>query len=586
MTKRTSNARKATPLSMAASAPPSRLADHGRYVFTYGAPLALLSVLALAGVDDDALAVTAVLGALLHWFWRPLATTVLALAMVVAIFAANGFKKTYTGESIIWQDLRYVLPDITDNLGTVIQYVSVHRVVVGLALLVAAAALIRLDARIALRSRRLGLTFSLVLLILYGPQAWEHGQQVAADLIAAQRSVSGFSGHHLRSSIARFIGSLSLETAELKFEPVGSSHFAARLPSPPRPLPAASAPQHRPDIVAVFQESQFHPGQLTDCEGRQDCALQMFERGPYSRQLGPLHVHTVGWGTWNAEFAFMTGTPHTWYTGSGQYSPYTAAPRVQKALGHHLNALGYRTIVVYPTQKGMLNALNAYRSYGVQEFYGAEDLNLSLDWCELSDQTMYDTLERTYRRAREADDRPLFILMLTIFNHGPHGERCAAARNTVRLGDSADTATAKKLTDYLERSREADAASAAFRNKMLASGRSMVFLVAGDHQPSFDGLTRKFPRRPHRPMTEEQALYFTNYQIFSNLGAPPPTAHRELDIMFLSSTMLETAGVPRGPLFSANAALRDLCQGRLDQCPHGPLLDSYRQYLSETGFYR
>ena len=63
---------------------------------------------------------------------------------------------------------------------------------------------------------------------------------------------------------------------------------------------------------------------------------------------GPLRVHTLGWGTWNAEFTLMTGVPHTWFSGGGFYSPYTVAPRIEMALGRHLTALGYRTIGILP----------------------------------------------------------------------------------------------------------------------------------------------------------------------------------------------------------------------------------------------
>lgn len=566
--------------------PTSQVTLAGRHALSYGLPLAVLSALPLLRVDDDALAWAGVAVALLHWFWRPLAATAAVLAVILPLAAANAIKKTYTGETIIWQDLGYVLPGLADNLGTLIQYFD-YGVLVAPVLLAAAAIVAVRFERGAPTSPRLAAGFSALLLLLYAPQALSHAWQVADDLAAARRSVSSFSGHHVRSSVARFIHSLSLPAADLDYQPVGTQHFRRWLPPKGPQEPAAPAGGPFPDIFAVFQESQLHPKQFADCTTHGACAMEMFEPGATSRALGPLHVHTVGWGTWNAEFAFMTGTPHTWYKGAGQYSPYTSAPRVQMALGHHLNALGYRTIVIYPTQKGMLNALNAYRSYGVQEFYGAEDLDLSLDWCRLPDSRMYEVAENVYRQARARDARPVFILLLTIFNHGPHGERCAAPEHTIAAGDPPQVVADKKLADFLARSRQADAASRAFRNKMLAADRDTVILIAGDHQPGFEGLAHRYARRPHRAMAEDAARYFTDYQIFANRPTEQRTVQRELDITFLSSTLLEQAGLPLGPLFTANLTLRDLCQGRLDVCPDAPhLLDSYRQHLSEAGFYR
>jgi hypothetical protein len=86
--------------------------------------------------------------------------------------------------------------------------------------------------------------------------------------------------------------------------------------------------------------------------------MPLYETHRQSTARGPLKVHTHGWGTWNAEFTLMTGIPYFWFGETGFYSAYTTAPRMRMALARHLSALGYRTIGIYPTQKGMLGCVN------------------------------------------------------------------------------------------------------------------------------------------------------------------------------------------------------------------------------------
>jgi hypothetical protein len=236
----------------------------------------------------------------------------------------------------------------------------------------------------------------------------------------------------------------------------------------------------------------------------------------------------------------------------------------------------------------MLNAARAYRNYGIQEFYGAEDLDLSLDWCKIPDQLMYEKLLARYRAAREEDNRPIFMVMLTVFNHGPHGAGCMDPDLARSIGKDANPQRAK-LEDYLHRSRASNLASTAFRDITLALPQPVLLLFAGDHQPSFEGLAASYPRQMHRQMPARDALLFTNYQFLANYDASPAVDHRgqprEMDISFLASTLLELAMLPLGPLFEPNLKLRDLCGGRLDSCSPA-VIESYKANLNQTGFYK
>ncbi len=524
---------------------------------------------------------------LTHWFLSPLTTSVFLLGSGQIIALANAEKIRDTGDAILWQDLLYAVPNFSGNLGTVWQYIGLSGMLVGA---MAAGALLltkAMEKRYLKRSFPIGVGYSAAMLLFYLPATADYLRDVAADMGKFRENAKNFAGNLYTHSFARFLHSATLKPAEFQStggNPALFANLSARLKVA---APAADA-SPAPDIFVILNESQFNPSQIAGCMPKQDCSMALYEDGRNSVLRGPLKVHTHGWGTWNAEFTLMTGVPHFWFGDSGFYSAYTTAPRIQMGLAKHLGSLGYRTIGIYPTQKGMLNAAQAYRRYGIQEFHGAEDLDLSWDWCNIPDRLMYEKLLEKYQLAREEDTRPIFMVMLTVFNHGPHGQRCMDQQLADALGSDTSPQVAK-LKDYLHRSKAADLASAEFRSEILALPRRTLLLFAGDHQPSFEGLASSYPRQMHRLMPVSDTLLFTNYHFFANYeGSTSMHAggrYHELDISFLASTLLELAALPLGRLFQPNIQLRELCGGRLDSCSTA-IVDSYKSNLMQVGFYQ
>jgi hypothetical protein len=535
-------------------------------------------------VDEVVVDFVGVFVGLTHWFSPPLTTSLFLLGVGHLISLANAEKLRDTGDVVLWQDIVYAVPNLFENLGTFGQYVGEKNLFFGSILFGVLVIVLLVERRNILRTLRIGIGFSTILILLYLPGLINYYHTVAADIQLFQTRNSSFPGRLNTSSLARLIYSATLPPPEFQAGSASSDLFLASAPIL-NSLVGRDQSHTPPDIFVVLNESQFDPRQLTACNNRRDCSLSMYSDKQQTMLRGPLHVHTHGWGTWNAEFTLMTGVPYYWFGDQGFYSPYTAAPRISMALGRHLSSLGYRTIGIYPTQKGMLNAAQAYRHYGIQEFFGAEDLGLSLDWCKVPDQLMYDKLIERYRFTRTEDNRPIFMVMLTVFNHGPHGHGCMDTNLRQALGDGA-TDTEIKLEDYLSRSSAADSALASFIKTMLDQPSRILLLFAGDHQPSFEGLASNYLREMHRPMSSSEALMFTNYEFLSNYetGATPQRI-RELDISFLASSLLDLANLPLGTLFESNLKLRELCNGRLDTCPSG-IVESYKANLAQIGFYK
>jgi phosphoglycerol transferase MdoB-like AlkP superfamily enzyme len=330
-----------------------------------------------------------------------------------------------------------------------------------------------------------------------------------------------------------------------------------------------------PDIVQVLEESTFDPSIYTDCNVPQ-CRVALFRPDARTRAHGVLRVHTFGGGTWVSEFAALTGMPQDIFGPGGMYAPYVLAPHVHDALALQLRRLGYLTIGIYPTGADFINGRNAYREYGFDHLYGAEELGLP-EWDE-SDAQMFAAAKRIYDKVRKPG-QPVFLMILTLNQHGPHDhqpmEQLPRRYRNVLRGLAPNVAL--NFDTYLARLHDSDVAMRGLEHDFLDRAEPTVLLHFGDHQPSFNGQIRQLPRTLS-PALQAYKDYLTYYMLKSNIDGPALPSYPMLDIAFLPSMVLQAAGVPTDPYFSAATVLRTRCNGLYSDCAVPGLLDSYHAW--------
>lgn len=342
--------------------------------------------------------------------------------------------------------------------------------------------------------------------------------------------------------------------------------------------PGAARPPY-PDIVEVLEESTFDPSNFAMCKGVPECrAPALFEPDARTVAHGPLRVHTFGGGTWVSEFAALTGLPQDIFGAGGMYAPYVLAPRMRDALPQQLARLGYRTVAVYPTNGAFLNGRNAYMAYGFQEFHDADELGL--DPWEESDAQMFDAARRVYQRVKKPGE-PVFLMVLTINQHGPHNldplDRLPPPFNR-GVVPGLPPETELNVSTYLAQLRASDQAMRQLEHAFLDRAQPTVLVHFGDHQPSFDGLIRGLPRR-WPPALRPLQQYLTYFMIKRNAAGAPLPSYPALDIALLPGMVLQAAGLPADPYFSAQIALRERCGGRYADCPVPGLVASYQGWI-------
>ncbi|TBR36119.1 MULTISPECIES: LTA synthase family protein [Dyella] len=341
-------------------------------------------------------------------------------------------------------------------------------------------------------------------------------------------------------------------------------------------LPGAAASTAYPDIIQVLEESTFDPSNYVQCNIPQ-CRVQMFKADKYTVSTGPMRVHTFGGGTWVSEFAALTGMPQDIFGTGGMYAPYVLAPHVRDALPQQLQRLGYLTVAIYPTNGAFLNGRNAYKAYGFDQFYDAKELGLE-EW-EETDTQMFDAARRIYDKVKKPG-QPVFMMILTLAQHGPHDtdplSSLPAPFNRGLLKDL-PAKPALNFNTYLSNLHNSDVAMGELEKHFLDRPEPTVIVHFGDHQPSFGGLIRDMPRTLP-PALVPYKHYLTYYMIKSNVKDRRMPSYPMLDIAHLPNMVLQSAGLPMDPYFSAAMELRTRCHGLYSDCIDQDLVKSYHAW--------
>ncbi len=507
---------------------------------------------------------------------RPGFGLLMAGVLAAGLWMSIEVKLRYLSTPLLAPDLRYLVS--TSTLDVVLHYPKIWR---RFALVATGAAMLGglvwwLESPGWWRRRR-WITWAVALLVATFPLgliAWPHGpfRQVYAT------PMWEFVTEAKLNPAATFLRSFSRMQVELPphaSAPPDAFDWGAGMEAPGS---AAQWPAKRPDLFVVLEESTVDPRYWSACDVPL-CTASMFDPDPWTRAHGPLRVHTYGGGTWTSEFAFLTGLPHTLFGPAGLYAPFNLAPRIRASLPRHLKTLGYRTVAVYSMPRDFLRAQQAYADYGIDEYVDANDHGLV--W-ESTDADLMRGAEKVLDGLRAKDDRPLFFMILTMRQHGPHDyplDRLPVPWNRPPLRNQDDRVN-RNFAHYLYRLHQSSKALAALRQRLFDDGRPFVLAHFGDHRPGFDGLEASLADSLPSSLADPRTL--TYYRIDSSEPGPDRSLDGPVDIAFLGSLLLDVAGLPRGPWFEANARMRDRCDGRFTDCPDQRLLDSFLGYALDT----
>ncbi len=274
-------------------------------------------------------------------------------------------------------------------------------------------------------------------------------------------------------------------------------------------LPQASV---RPDIIYYLSESLFDPGIMS---AYQSCEIfQLLCRLGDAAQLGVFDVPTYGGGTTRTEFAVLTGADPERFEHQ-LHIPYSKVMyRQVNSMAWEMRSRGYRTIVIHPNHAEFYNRNVAMPNLGFDEFISLKHFPQT----KHKNATYTDDAELNKKIiASIADsDQPVFILAISIENHGPWGQRKIRDRaelNRIRVPADLPGDQQQQLREYLFHVRYAAAALQELSDYVLGSDDPMVLFFFGDHLPSLNKVFANTEFDNGKPARQQDSffVYLKNY---------------------------------------------------------------------------
>lgn len=291
------------------------------------------------------------------------------------------------------------------------------------------------------------------------------------------------------------------------------------------PAPAdleAIDPAGLPNVVLVQSESFFDPrdwhpairrGLLDEYDTLVEGALQ----------AGRFDVPAWGANTVRTECAVLTGFTPT-HLGVHRFNPYHQLSKLSvNNLAGALKRLGYRTVCIHPYPASFYLRDRVYPNLGFDTFIDIADFDPSeRDGQYTGDLALAD---RVQKQLEAADDKPVFVFVISMENHGPLHLETADPAIAERWVEGGVTSGCEELTVYLRHLRNTNSMLERLRDSLQSaslqrashqpisqlnkSGRPGILGFYGDHVPIMpkvyarhgepDGLTNYFiwQTRPH-----------------------------------------------------------------------------------------
>jgi hypothetical protein len=310
--------------------------------------------------------------------------------------------------------------------------------------------------------------------------------------------------------------------------------------------PEVHCPERAPNLFLVLEESTFRPA---DAQER-GVDMDFFAGNVFA---GPVKVHVNGGMTHLSEFAWMTGFPHTAMRGENTFPQVPLEGRIRRTLPELLKACGYTTSAIYPTKRNFRNAARWYASVGFDHLISGDDLAVK-DW-HVRDSAFFEAALEHVRSL--PSDKPHFIYVLTIAQHGPHDAQDPRKDYMQRLQHSAQDMRGLKLA--LQRDAE------------VANARPWVLSWFGDHRTSID------TQGPDR---------LTTWAAIFRLPAPQHTEVQTapVDLALFNRLLQREVGVAWQPFSSLQDTLLAECRADFHACSAERKDQLVRTYIDMGGF--
>ncbi|CAB3929641.1 LTA synthase family protein [Achromobacter insolitus] len=289
-------------------------------------------------------------------------------------------------------------------------------------------------------------------------------------------------------------------------------------------------PDPLPDLVVIQSESFFDARRAYPQILRKDILANFDLLKSEAVAHGQLKVPAWGANTVRTEFAFLSGMGPD-ELGIHQYNPYRRlAGQGFPTIASYLKSLGYRTVCVHPYHRSFYRRDKVLPLLGFDEFIGIEAFQgARRDGSYVGDKALGQYVAHMLQGKT---DRPLYLHVITMENHGPLHWESVDKRTEQELMERPLPPGCADLLAHTRHLRNADAMFGALRRGLLARPRPAGLCIFGDHVPIMPAVYKQLGVVDGT----------TDYVIWHSRGAQPTGADR-VSSSALSAAFLAGMGV-------------------------------------------
>jgi hypothetical protein len=350
---------------------------------------------------------------------------------------------------------------------------------------------------------------------------------------------------------------------------------------PPLQLKKSCTPAHEPPhIILIHHESAVQPSLFPKLQ--YDRRLDDFFRSDDGRSYG-LRVETYGGASVLTEFSVMTGLSSYSFGGMRLFVQRLMTGKINETLPNILSKCGYRNVMFYPMLRSFTGAERFFKSVGINDLRDAKDQGATRE--NERDRFYYDNALAKIARHVETSRVPLFTFIETMAGHWPYDAPYEPQLDVPGGGPG----THPEMHEVLRR----------------------LWLSKLDYEHLVRELERRFPSErflivrygDHHPMATRVLLGYGNgteaedvllgrgsigFQTFFAINgvrfAPKISSPDILDVPYLGTVLMESAGLPLSDAHAGRKRLKDLCGGLWFDCPKRDHILSFHRQLLNDGF--
>ena len=352
-----------------------------------------------------------------------------------------------------------------------------------------------------------------------------------------------------------------------------------------RPAESCTTTEKPPHVILIHHESVVPPSILPKLA--YDRRLDPFFRSDNGRDYG-LRVETYGGASVLTEFSVLTGLSTYSFGGMRLFVQRLMAGKIKETLPQVLSQCGYRNVMFYPMLKSFTSADKFFGGVGINEIF-----DLKRQGAKRVDErdrfyygnAMNEIGQHLIGQHLAGSSKPIFAFIETQATHWPYDQAFEPKIEVPGGGPG----THPEMHEYLRRLWLAKLDYDHLRSELARRFPNEKFLIVryGDHHPMATRvlLGYKDGTEAEDVLLDRKSIGFLTFFAVNGVNFVPRTYDSPaiLDVPYLSTVLLEAAGLPLTDAYKARQRLKAICEGQKYDCPRREQVLTFHRQLLDAG---